>query len=283
MEKPDFIMDLPELPKVETTLNTAPNKKPVLPPIKEITPVAKPVAPLAKPVAPLAKPVAPLAKPVAPLAKPVAPLAKPIEIQQQQPRQQPTQQQHMEVIYDPLPTELLSWIEPQPKKAKHFALRFAEDEERLRQRIQRTEPPITVVFSKNIKTKYGKSIPDVTIVKQDSNNKTVIGKVHFLLYDKRDEHNQRRWYVKLFFYEFSDPAMLQSVKSSMVSFFKEAKGPSKHTVNKNRVNKPIVNDSRKKLIHRPAQTKRNLQQTKRSLWQTKRSLWQTKRNPRHVA
>jgi len=262
MEKPDFIMDLPELPKVETTLKTAP--------------VPQSIKEMAKPV-------------IKPVAKPVA---KPMEIQQPQPKQQqqqprqqptqqqptqqqPTQQQHTEVIYDPLPAEMLSWIEPQSKKAKHFALRFAEDEERLRQRIQReqrAEPPITVVFSKNIKTKYGKSIPDVTIVKGDSNNKTVIGKVHFLLYDKRDEHNQSRWYVKLFFYEFSDPAMLPSVKSSMASFFKEAKGPSKHTVNKKRVNKPIANDSRKKLIHRPAQTKRNLRQTKRSLWQTKRSL-----------
>ena len=122
--------------------------------------------------------------------------------------------QHTEIIYDHFPSEALQWIKPQQKKKGHFAL-LPEDEIALGNQLQR-EVGVTAEYSKEIKTKDRKSVPDVTLTKDNR----IVCKVHFKLYNKKDEFNQGKWYIWLFFYDFLNNAQMEEINKCMISFFK---------------------------------------------------------------
>jgi hypothetical protein len=183
MNKPDFIMEVPEV---------EPNEKPIATP--DLIPLKTPELRRAEPK-PFVEP-----KPVD-----TEPIAK------QMPEKMA---QHTEIIYDRLPSEALQWIKPQQKKKGHFAL-LPNDEHALDARLQK-DAGVTAEYSKEIKTKDRKSVPDVTLTKD---NQTVC-KVHFKLYNKKDEFNQALWYVHLFFYDYSNETQMSKIKDCMISFFK---------------------------------------------------------------
>jgi len=188
MNKPDFMMEVPEV---------EPNEKPIATP--DLIPLKTPELRRVE---------------QKPVAKPVpVPVEKPAEIQVA--KQLPEKRaQHTEIIYDRLPSEALQWIKPQQKKKGHFAL-LPEDESALDARLQK-DAGVTAEYSKEIKTKDRKSVPDVTLTKD---NQTVC-KVHFKLYNKKDEFNQALWYVHLFFYDYSNETQMSKIKDCMISFFK---------------------------------------------------------------
>jgi len=183
MDKPDFIMEVPEV---------EPNEKPIATP--DLIPLKTPELRRAEPK-PFVEP-----KPVD-----TEPIAK------QMPEKRA---QHTEIIYDRLPSEALQWIKPQQRKKGHFAL-LPEDESALDAKLQK-DAGVTAEYSKEIKTKDRKSVPDVTLTKD---NQTVC-KVHFKLYNKKDEFNQALWYVHLFFYDYSNETQMSKIKECMISFFK---------------------------------------------------------------
>ena len=166
--------------------------------------------------------------------------------------------QHTEIIYDRLPSEALQWIKSQQKKKGHFAL-LPEDETALDTKLQK-DAGVTAEYSKEIKTKDRKSVPDVILTKD---NQTVC-KVHFKLYNKKDEFNQGLWYVHLFFYDYSNEAQMSKIKECMISFFKghnllKAYPKALHRRHSTKKNKHRVHhrtNHRKKLTHKHAQMKR---------------------------
>jgi len=186
MDKPDFMMEVPEV---------EPNEKPIATP--DLIPLKTPELRRAEP------------KPV------TKPVPVPVPAEMQVAKQMPEKMvQHTEIIYDRLPSEALQWIKPQQKKKGHFAL-LPEDESALDARLQK-DAGVTAEYSKEIKTKDRKSVPDVTLTKDDQ----LVCKVHFKLYNKKDEFNQGRWYVHLFFYDFLNMEQIEKIKECMISFFK---------------------------------------------------------------
>ena len=217
MDKPDFIMELPELEPIQKQLSIA------TPELRRVEPVPRPID------------------------KSVA-----VEL--------PKMVQHTEIIYDHLPSEALQWIKPQQKKKGHFAL-LSEDENALNTILQK-EAGVTAEYSKEIKTKDRKSVPDVTLLKDNK----IVCKVHFKLYNKKDEFNQGRWYVWLFFYDFSNRPQMEQIKKCMISFFKGhdlqralpqayPKALNKRHSTKNHNQRK---NQRKKLMRKPNITRRQL-------------------------
>ena len=183
MYKPDFIMEVPEV---------EPIVKPIATP--DLTALKTPELRRAEPLP-------------TPLEKPIA---KPFT------KQMPEKMvQYTEIIYDHLPSEALQWIKPQQKKKGHFAL-LPEDEITLDNRLQK-DAGVTAEYSKEIKTKDRKSVPDVILTKDNQ----IVCKVHFKLYNKKDEFNQGLWYLHLFFYDFSNETLMNQIKECMITFFKE--------------------------------------------------------------
>ena len=225
--KPDFIMEVPEVEPIEKPIAT-----PDLISLK--TPELRRAG----------------RKPVDTELKPIA-------------KQMPEKMaQHTEIIYDRLPSEALQWIKPQQKKKGHFAL-LPEDETALDTKLQK-DAGVTAEYSKEIKTKDRKSVPDVILTKD---NQTVC-KVHFKLYNKKDEFDQGRWYVHLFFYDYSNETQMNQIKECMISFFKghdllkalpQAYPKAlhrRHSTKKNKHRAHHRTNHRKKLTHKHAQLKR---------------------------
>jgi hypothetical protein len=229
MNKPDFIMEVPEV---------EPNEKPIATP--DLIPLKTPELRRAEPK---------------PFVEPKPVVTEPNQIPEKR-------AQHTEIIYDRLPSEALQWIKPQQRKKGHFAL-LPEDESALDARLQK-DAGVTAEYSKEIKTKDRKSVPDVTLTKD---NQTVC-KVHFKLYNKKDEFNQVLWYVHLFFYDYSNETQMSKIKECMISFFKghdSAKVLPKvlpkalhrrHSTKKNKHRVHHRNNHRQKLTHKHAQLKR---------------------------
>ena len=239
--KPDFIMEVPEVEPIEKPIAT-----PDLIPLK--TPELRRAG-------------------LKPVDTELKPFAEPKPIAKQMPEKMA---QHTEIIYDRLPSEALQWIKPQQKKKGHFAL-LPEDETALDTKLQK-DAGVTAEYSKEIKTKDRKSVPDVILTKD---NQTVC-KVHFKLYNKKDEFDQGRWYVHLFFYDYSNETQMNQIKECMISFFKghdllkalpqaypkalpQAYPKALHRRHSTKKNKHRVHhrtNHRKKLTHKHAQLKR---------------------------
>ena len=246
--KPDFIYDDSEEDDREAFLETVPSTavKSVAKPV----PLAKPVEPLAKPV-PLAKP-APLAKSVAPVAKSqMQPVANPFE--EFQPRQEPDvevqeweepaemPQEEIEESEQPqeippnrlaeapkgssssalaqtieIPSSAFSaifpHIEPVPHTSKfhHFRLRHQRDRTRFQSALATVDPAITMEWNDSAQGNV-----DVTL----SSHGALVGKIQFLHFDRRDQGNRAKYYVKLYFYQFQSTEMFRKVMEAAKDFF----------------------------------------------------------------
>ena len=146
---------------------------------------------------------------------------QPIQVKQEveEPEQQPTQvepTQPAEVAQDKTsetviiehPHRYFSKIEPQEKKWWHFKFRSAIDERRLTQQLAQ----INLTADYNYE---GQKNADVTLTQQGS----VVGKIHFLHFDRRDKGNKSKYYIKIFLYQFSNPSQLEAVKQVIHDFF----------------------------------------------------------------
>lgn len=99
-------------------------------------------------------------------------------------------------------------------KYNHF--QFADRpvmEKKLTRVIQSVKPNVQVQYHYNVK-KY----PDVTLTDEQTGN--VVGKVHFLHFNRPDMCDRSKWFVKLYFYEFDDQSFFDQLKAAMVGFFR---------------------------------------------------------------
>lgn len=139
-----------------------------------------------------------------------------VEEPEQQPMQpaQPTQPAEVaqdktsETVIIEHPHRYFSKIEPQEKKWWHFKFRSAIDERRLTQQLAQ----INLTADYNYE---GQKNADVTLTQQGS----VVGKIHFLHFDRRDKGNKSKYYIKIFLYQFSNPSQLEAVKQVIHDFF----------------------------------------------------------------
>lgn len=124
----------------------------------------------------------------------------------------------VDVYLAPIPAEVSAYLEAQSKegtKYNHFQFKDkARMERALSQRIQSAvSEPVKVEFHYNVKKR-----PDVHITRGSG---ATVGKVHFLHFNRPDMCDSSKWFVKLFFYEFTDAQEYHAIRDAMVGFFKK--------------------------------------------------------------
>lgn len=138
------------------------------------------------------------------------------------PRPRPSSSQvpseSVDVYLAPIPSEVSAHLEAQPKegtKYNHFQFKDkARMERALSQRIQSAvSEPVKVEFHYNVKKR-----PDVHITRSSG---ATVGKIHFLHFNRPDMCDPSKWFVKLFFYEFTDAQEYHAIRNAMVGFFKK--------------------------------------------------------------
>jgi hypothetical protein len=92
---------------------------------------------------------------------------------------------------------------------------------------------------------YGRKYKTDIIIRNegDSNTAKPIGKIHLLLFDKRDRYRSEKYYIKLHFFQFANSELFHSVKEAVTTFFNSLPkstesylGNSTRTNNKNSKN-----------------------------------------------
>jgi hypothetical protein len=140
------------------------------------------------------------------------------------------------------PKNIFPHIMPYPEfspKQHHFRFKHRMHASKLETTIREIDPALSVQFNE------GKDNVDVIIER----NGSVIGKIQFLHFDRRDRHNKARHYVKLHFYHFEDVSLFQQVMQSVKQFF-ESMRPHNHSTRKKKQSlrrKPrVLHTARKK-------------------------------------
>ena len=116
--------------------------------------------------------------------------------------------------------KILQFVQPQESKYHHFQFKNQTNTDKLTNTLQR-------IPGHSITVSYGipQSTPDITL----SENGQIVGKIHLLLCDRRDANKPEKYYVKFYFYHFTDSALQNTVKSALVSFFESYMSQSNNT------------------------------------------------------
>lgn len=115
------------------------------------------------------------------------------------------------------PKNIFPHIMPYPEfspKQHHFRFKHRMHASKLEATIREIDPALMVQFNE------GKDNVDVILER----NGSIIGKMQFLHFDRRDRHNKSRHYVKIHFYQFEDSALFHEVIHVVKQFF-ESMGP----------------------------------------------------------
>jgi hypothetical protein len=110
----------------------------------------------------------------------------------------------------------MAYVQAQPHT--HFRLKNKSDRQKLLNVIDSISDvvgPITASYD------YGRKYDTDVIIrkKSDSNSVKPIGKIHFLLFDRRDRYNHEKYYMKLHFFQFANDALFERVKQAVTAFF----------------------------------------------------------------
>lgn len=143
------------------------------------------------------------------------------------------------------PKNIFPHIMPYPEfspKQHHFRFKHRMHASKLEATIREIDPALSVQFNE------GKDNVDVILER----NGSIIGKIQFIHFDRRDRHNKSRHYVKIHFYHFEDVSLFQQVMQNVKHFF-ESIGPHSrsrsHSTRKKKKSvrrKPRVLHTRKK-------------------------------------
>ena len=129
------------------------------------------------------------------------------------------------------PKNIFPHIMPYPEfspKQHHFRFKHQIHASKLEATIREIDPALSVQFNE------GKDNVDVIIQR----NGSVIGKLQFLHFDRRDRHNKARHYVKIHFYQFEDVSLFQQVMQSVKQFF-ESMGSHSHSTRKKKQSQTV--------------------------------------------
>jgi len=110
------------------------------------------------------------------------------------------------------PKNIFPHIMPYPEfspKQHHFRFKHRIHASKLETTIREIDPAISVQFNE------GKDNVDVLLER----NGSIIGKIQFIHFDRRDRHNKARHYVKIHFYHFEDVSLFQQVMQNVKNFF----------------------------------------------------------------
>jgi hypothetical protein len=120
------------------------------------------------------------------------------------------------------PKNIFPHIMPYPEfspKQHHFRFKHRMHASKLEATIREIDPALSVQFNE------GKDNVDVMIER----NGSIIGKIQFIHFDRRDRHNKARHYVKLHFYHFEDVSLFQQVMQSVKQFFESMRSHNQST------------------------------------------------------
>jgi hypothetical protein len=250
--KPDFVYEDSEDEDRDAFLE---------PPSVDPVPLAKPAV---KPVAPSVKPSAPPApKPVVPL-KVAVPSVAPLPSNPFEEFEEPNALQEREALNSREGPEVLEkapraasalaetielpsatifpHIEPSPYTSKfhHFRFRHARDAKAMETALKRIDPALSVVFNQ---TAQGNE--DVTLTSHGA----LVGKIQFLHFDRRDQGNRAKYYVKLYFYQFQSSEMFRAAMEAAKGFFMALKGH--RSLSRKRVGRPYRKTRKTRPSRRP--------------------------------
>jgi hypothetical protein len=149
------------------------------------------------------------------------------------------------------PKNIFPHIMPYPEfspKQHHFRFKHRMHTTKLEATIREIDPALSVQFNE------GKDNVDVIIER----NGSVIGKIQFIHFDRRDRHNKPRHYVKLHFYHFEDVSLFQQVMQSVKQFFESMRPHNQSTRKKKQSLRrtPRVLHTRKKRHAKKRHTRR---------------------------
>ena len=153
------------------------------------------------------------------------------------------------------PKNIFPHIMPYPEfspKQHHFRFKHRIHASKLEAAIREIDPALSVQFNE------GKDNVDVLLERHGS----IIGKIQFIHFDRRDRHNKARHYVKIHFYQFEDVSLFQQVMQNVKHFF-ESMGSHSHSTRKKKQSvrrKPRVLHTRKKRHAKKRHTRRKPRQ-----------------------
>ena len=119
------------------------------------------------------------------------------------------------------PKNIFPHIMPYPEfspKQHHFRFKHRMHATKLEATIREIDPALSVQFNE------GKDNVDVILER----NGSIIGKIQFIHFDRRDRHNKSRHYVKIYFYQFEDSSLFHQMIQAVKHFF-ESMGPHSHS------------------------------------------------------
>jgi hypothetical protein len=111
--------------------------------------------------------------------------------------------------------KILPHVKPQKNKYWHFQL--TEGNQAKLQRELETIPnyKLTATFG------IPQNTADITLTQKNS----IVGKIHFLLCDRRDANLPEKYYTKLFFFHFNDATLLNIIRNKLLNFFNALSAP----------------------------------------------------------
>lgn len=146
--------------------------------------------------------------------------------------------------------KILQLVKPQESKYNHFQFKLQADTDKLTNTLQNI-PGHTITVSYGIP----QSTPDITL----SENGKIVGKIHLLLCDRRDANKPEKYYVKLYFYHFTDSSLQEATKSALLSFFESFRNVKQNNKHNNKL-----------IVEKGGMRKRNRRQITRKIKRSNR-------------
>jgi hypothetical protein len=126
---------------------------------------------------------------------------------------EPSKKQETVVVQDY--PQKMGHVQAQPHT--HFRLKQKSDRQQLLHTIEGASTMGPIVASYDYGRKYDTDI--IIRKKGESNSTKPIGKIHLLLFDRRDRYNHEKYYIKLHFFQFANDTLFDSVKQAVTTFF----------------------------------------------------------------
>ena len=149
--------------------------------------------------------------------------AAPPPVQEQQPSEEEIETETVAVEGVDIKPELieldkrkiLPYVKPQQNKYWHFQL--SEGGQKKLQHELETIPNYKLTATYGIP----QNTADITLKQSEQ----IVGKIHFLLCDRRDANRPEKYYTKLFLFHFKDMNLLNAVRNRLLTFFNNLKAP----------------------------------------------------------
>ena len=153
---------------------------------------------------------------------------------------EPSKKQETVVVQDY--PQKMGYVQAQPHT--HFRLKHTSDRQKLLHTIEGASSIGPIVASYDYGRKYDTDI--IIRKKGDSNSTKPIGKIHLLLFDRRDRYHSEKYYIKLHFFQFINDALFDRVKQAVTEFFQDLPPTSESYLgNSTRRNSKTKNSTRK--------------------------------------